>query len=78
MVTGNGCNEDGESPNGLNPNGWDLYEAQTKEEFEFYAHRRGYLLDKDELGPMFYANPRTQDAWEMYHKGHVMGRGWKA
>lgn len=62
----NGCNEDG----------WDLYEEQTRQEFEYYAVRRGYSVVRDSEYSFFYAEQRTADAWEMYHHGHVKGRVW--
>lgn len=63
----NGCNEDG----------WDLYEEQTRKEFEFYACRQGYDMTKDSECPWIYKEQRTEDAWRMYHVGHVKGRVWK-
>ncbi len=60
----NGCNEDG----------WDLFEEQTRQEFEYYACRQGYNLAKDSEYSLFYAEPHTEDAWRMYHQGHVSGR----
>ncbi len=62
----NGCNEDG----------WDLYEEQTRQEFEYYAVRRGYSVGRDKEYSFFYAEQRAADAWEMYLHGHVKGRGW--
>lgn len=63
-MTNSGCNEDG----------WDLYEEQTRLEFEYYAARRGYSIERDIEYNFFYAEKRTADAWEMYHHGHVRGR----
>jgi len=60
----NGCNEDG----------WDLFEEQTRQEFEYYAVRRGYSVVRDSEYSWVYADKRTADAWEMYHHGHVKGR----
>ena len=65
-IKSNGCNEDG----------WDLFEEQTRQEFEHYACRRGYDLYKHPDYPWQYFNTRTEDAWEMYHHGHVKGRNW--
>lgn len=62
----NGCNEDG----------WDLFEQQTKAEFEHYAVRQGYSIERDSEYSFFYADSRTEDAWRMYHQGHVSGRVW--
>ncbi|MCY1184302.1 hypothetical protein D9M73_249840 [compost metagenome] len=62
----NGCNEDG----------WDLFEDRTRQEFEYYAIRRGYSLMRDIEYSFFYADSRTEDAWRMYHQGHVSGRTW--
>ena len=62
----NGCNEDG----------LDLFEQQTKQEFEYYAVRRGYDITRDTEYSFFYADTRTEDAWRMYHQGHVSGRVW--
>lgn len=62
----NGCNEDG----------WDLYEDHTRKEFEFYAVRQGYVLTRDTECPWVYAEQCTEDAWRMYHVGHVSGRTW--
>lgn len=60
--------------NGCDDNGWDLYESQTREEFEFYAMRKGY----DITGfTFFYKDSSTQALWEAYHKGNVSGREWK-
>lgn len=63
-------------PNGCNEDGWDLYEQQTKEEFEYYAVRVGYGITRDSEYSFFYADTRTEDAWRMYHQGHVSGRRW--
>jgi len=65
-VRDNGCNEDG----------WDLYEQQTREAFEFIACRTGFSLKRDEECPWMYAEKNTQDCWRMFHSGHVKGRGW--
>lgn len=65
-MTSNGCNEDG----------FDLYEAETKQEFEFYAVRYGYDLEKDDEVSFFYKDPLVQSLWEAFHKGHIMGRDW--
>lgn len=65
-------------PNGCNEDGWDLYEQKTREEFEYLAQRRGYSLERDVVHDWFYAEQRTVDAWEMYHRGHVSGRVWNA
>lgn len=56
--------------------GWDLYEEQTRQEFEYYAVRRGYSVVRDSDYSFFYAEERTERAWEMYHQGHVKGRTW--
>jgi len=61
---------------GCNSDGWDLLEAETKEQFESYAQRRGYDLTRDAEYSLFYAEPATQGAWEMYHKGYVDGRSF--
>ena len=63
-------------PNGCNEDGWDLFEQQTREEFEHYAVRRGYDITRDSEYSFFYADKRTENAWEMYHQGHVSGRTW--
>lgn len=63
----NGCDEDG----------WDWFQEQTKAEFEQYALRQGYSLARDVEYSFFYADPRTEDAWRMYHQGHVSGRTWR-
>lgn len=65
-IKSNGCNEDG----------WDLFEEQTRQEFESYACRRGYSVVRVSEYNFFYDDPTTQDAWEMYHQGHVKGRAW--
>jgi len=62
----NGCNEDG----------WDLYEEQTRSEFELYARTQGYDLTRDSEYSFMYARTKTNSAWVMYHKGHVDGRVW--
>lgn len=62
----NGCNEDG----------WDLFEEQTRQEFEYYACRQGYDLFRHPEDTWCYFNQRTEDAWRMYHVGHVKGRTW--
>lgn len=62
--------------NGCNEGGWDLFEQQTKEEFEYYAVRRGYDIIRDSEYSFFYADAWTEMAWEMYHQGHVSGRVW--
>ena len=63
-------------PNGCNEDGWDLFEPQTKEEFEYYAFLRGYDITRDSEYSFSYADKRTEDAWGMYHQGHVSGRVW--
>lgn len=35
-------------PNGCNEDGWDLYEEQTRQDFEYYAVRRGYSVVRGE------------------------------
>lgn len=62
----NGCNEDG----------WDLFEEQTRQEFEHYASCQGYDLRRHPENTWCYFNQRTEDAWRMYHVGHVSGRTW--
>lgn len=62
----NGCNEDG----------WDLFEEQTRQAFEYYAVRRGYSVERNGEYNFFYFEDRTEDAWEMYRKGHIDGRVW--
>lgn len=66
MIKNNGCNEDG----------WDLYEESTRKEFEEYACRQGYDLTRDAQLTFLYAQERTEDAWRMFHMGHVKGRMW--
>ncbi|QHJ82006.1 MAG: hypothetical protein [Bacteriophage sp.] len=63
-------------PNGCNEDGWDLFEESTRKIFEEYAYRRGYSIVRDSEYSFFYADPRTEEAWEMYHRGHVKGRTW--
>jgi hypothetical protein len=63
-------------PNGCNEDGWDLYEEQIRQWFEYYAVRRGYSVERDKDYNFFYAEQRTADAWEMYHQGHVKERAW--
>jgi hypothetical protein len=63
-------------PNGCNEDGWDLYEESTRQEFEYYAVRRGYSVVRDPEFNFLYAEEHTEAAWEMYHQGHVSGRGW--
>lgn len=62
----NGCNEDG----------WDLFEDQTRHEFESYAKCQGYGLFKHPEYGWFYFHQRTEDAWKMFHYAHVKGRTW--
>ena len=58
-------------PNGCNEDGWDLFEQQTKEEFEYYAVRRGYDITRDSEYSFFYADTRTEDAWETVSYTHL-------
>lgn len=62
----NGCNEDG----------WDLFEEQTRQEFEYYAKSQGYSVERNTEYNFFYADVETENAWRMYHLGHVSGRTW--
>lgn len=65
--TWNGCNEDG----------WDLFEEETRQQFEEIARRKGYCLVRDNECIWCYADKRTEEAWRMFHVGHVKGRAWK-
>lgn len=62
-----GCGED---------SGWDYFEDDVRSEFEFYACRTGYDITKDSSG-IFYKHSKTEDAWRMFHRGHVDGRSFK-
>lgn len=64
----NGCGED---------SGYDYYECWVKQKFEDYAVRKGYNLTKNRDYGFFYEDVDTQEAWSMYHHGHVAGRTFK-
>lgn len=64
--------------NGYNEDGWDLYEEQTRCEFEEYACRKGYALARHPEYKWEYLNNSTGKVWDMYHHGHVKGRTWNA
>lgn len=66
-VLANGCGED---------SGYDYYEESVRKDFEEYACRKGYDLKRHPEWEFFYFNERTEEAWRMYHQGHVRGRGW--
>lgn len=64
-------------PNGCGEQtGWDYYEDQVREKFESYVVRKNYDLDMLPHG-MFYKDEKTEDAWRLYHHGHVAGRTFK-
>lgn len=64
----NGCYED---------SGYDFFEQEVREEFEFYARRQGYDITRDEKYNFFYKDERTEEAWRIYHQAHVRGRDFQ-
>jgi hypothetical protein len=64
--------------NGCDDDGWDLFEEQTRQEFEFYACRQAYDLHRHPRDTWTYSNQATQSAWRMFHLGHVKGRTFNA
>lgn len=63
----NGCGE---------YSGYDYYEEYVRKDFEEHASMKGYGLERHPEWEFFYLNQRTENAWRMYHQGHVRGRSW--
>lgn len=54
--------------------GYDLFEEAARASFESYVSRKGYNTEMLPYG-IFYKDEKTEDAWRLYHHGHVAGRG---
>ena len=59
---------------GLNEDGWDEFASIVREEFEFWAVRKGFDIMRVKEYPWLYESDKTNDVWRAYHLGHVRGR----